>query len=925
MASYEDVTVAIRGPKGDPGTPGTNGSDGLTPEIGANGNWFIGGVDTGESAEGEKGDAGESPTIGANGNWFIDGVDTGLPARGAKGDTGDPGDPGEAGTPGVAGDPGPAGPAGPGIYSGASDPTPTQNSINDQYVNTSTGDVFIKTANDTWTKQGNIKGADGTDGTDGANGETPTIEITDGKWVINGTDTGIYAAASRPVKDSFTADGTTQTFVLTEVANTFFWVKLQTATVLSHDVPYTFNSTTKELTLIDAVSNGDVIEVMYLVGTGGMFPGFATQAQLDSAVNESQTDRTNINNDLQTAKAKYDGLIPSAATTTNQLADKNFVNSSITNTAANRVYYDVSNNPFPTRAAIVGATTFYREGAEYTPTKNDYAIIEADEGAPSPFTNGQTRWQFDGTAWAYDFGINNQPFTAAEAAALASGITSQIVTDITNPNTAPTSGSTKMVTSGGIFSWFGAAVSTLTTTAKNVVGAINELVSSKQNKITANAAAAQKVLLKEASAAAGDNPVEKDLTDFQMVGAAITLPAGSTAAITLPNLATQDMVIMHSPSFLGAPGTGNNQQTLMKYHHSVANGGALTLNASGHLVLGGGEFAGNVGEALFDAGLANAAEEHATLGADQEVRIMPGASSQAIIKERWEAGAFHRFAADGSVNFYGDVFVKAKSGLPGNDPNTLVTEAQVQSLIASVMSSNNPLVIALAPWGHWSFDNWTGGDVLVDDSGNGRTFTTNANQKAQRTIVPYTPAKYGQKCIRFTGTIAAAAQVPALLLVQPAGSANDFTPTSFTLAMWINCPAGSRACELWSNRNNGGFSFNRTNTTGNYSAWLWMDNTYKEIQATATDGAWHFIVIKYNNEDKMASMKFDNVGVGTSPSGQFSWGASANFVFALGGNPDNAAGSQVSAAMGMNQMIDEVWLFDRITTDAEDTRIFNNA
>jgi hypothetical protein len=39
----------------------------------------------------------------------------------------------------------------------------------------------------------------------------------------------------------------------------------------------------------------------------------------------------------------------------------------------------------------------------------------------------------------------------------------------------PTQNSSNAVSSGGVFSWFGAAVSTLATTAKNVVGAINEL------------------------------------------------------------------------------------------------------------------------------------------------------------------------------------------------------------------------------------------------------------------------------------------------------------------------------------------------------------------------------------------------------------------------------------------------------------------
>jgi hypothetical protein len=58
-------------------------------EIGANGNWFIDGVDTGvkaqgtngvDGANGKNGTDGSKVEIGANGNWFIDGVDTGVKA-----------------------------------------------------------------------------------------------------------------------------------------------------------------------------------------------------------------------------------------------------------------------------------------------------------------------------------------------------------------------------------------------------------------------------------------------------------------------------------------------------------------------------------------------------------------------------------------------------------------------------------------------------------------------------------------------------------------------------------------------------------------------------------------------------------------------------------------------------------------------------
>jgi len=56
---------AIQGPPGPPGSPGNNGTDGLTPKIGANGNWWIGTSDTGIPAKGRDG---ETPEFRMNGN-----------------------------------------------------------------------------------------------------------------------------------------------------------------------------------------------------------------------------------------------------------------------------------------------------------------------------------------------------------------------------------------------------------------------------------------------------------------------------------------------------------------------------------------------------------------------------------------------------------------------------------------------------------------------------------------------------------------------------------------------------------------------------------------------------------------------------------------------------------------------------------------
>lgn len=84
---------------------GADGQNGVTPNIGENGNWWIGGEDTGipakgqDGQDGKPGDDGQMPdiTIGENGNWFINGEDTGVPARGEDGNDGDDGQPGANG------------------------------------------------------------------------------------------------------------------------------------------------------------------------------------------------------------------------------------------------------------------------------------------------------------------------------------------------------------------------------------------------------------------------------------------------------------------------------------------------------------------------------------------------------------------------------------------------------------------------------------------------------------------------------------------------------------------------------------------------------------------------------------------------------------------------------------------------------------
>ena len=155
---------------GDDGKPG---KDGETPYIGENGNWWIGFTDTKVKAagtdgkDGEKGEDGETPYIGENGNWWIGETDTGVKAVGTDGTNG---------TNGVDG------------------LTPSIGENGNWWIGET--DTGVKAA-----------GTDGTNGTNGADGLTPSIG-ENGNWWIGTTDTGVKAAATDGADGKDGADGT---------------------------------------------------------------------------------------------------------------------------------------------------------------------------------------------------------------------------------------------------------------------------------------------------------------------------------------------------------------------------------------------------------------------------------------------------------------------------------------------------------------------------------------------------------------------------------------------------------------------------------------------------------------------------------------------------------------------------------------------
>ena len=169
----------------------------------------------------------------------------------------------------------------------------------------------------------------------------------------------------------------------------------------------------------------------------------AQQSALNSGATSTNIDQITTN---QTDISTINGKIPSTASSSNQLADKAFVNSSISNMAANYVTSDAQGDNFATHAALI-AGPYYYKGQSYTLTNNDYALVESDED----HSNATTRYVYDGAQWAFQYIVNNAPFTQAQLDAINSTITSTLVTDYST-HIADT---TIHVTSGDKTTWSG--------------------------------------------------------------------------------------------------------------------------------------------------------------------------------------------------------------------------------------------------------------------------------------------------------------------------------------------------------------------------------------------------------------------------------------------------------------------------------------
>ena len=187
------------------------------------------------------------------------------------------------------------------------------------------------------------------------------------------------------------------------------------------DTTYTFayDSTTSKLTVTDNITQSAVFDET-IVGTTYTFS--FTNGVLTAHNNLLNTDQTFNFDSRYYTESEIQSLIldkiPTQASAQNQLADKDFVNSSIATSTA-------------TFRGTVTSTTAL---AALTGDLNDYAFVQnIDPTTGQTLSYDRYKWVESGGDyghWKYEYTLNNSSFTSDQWTAINSGITCQIVTDL---------------------------------------------------------------------------------------------------------------------------------------------------------------------------------------------------------------------------------------------------------------------------------------------------------------------------------------------------------------------------------------------------------------------------------------------------------------------------------------------------------------
>ena len=155
------------------------------------------------------------------------------------------------------------------------------------------------------------------------------------------------------------------------------------------------------------------------------------ETEISTKLQQEMNTRVQEHSEIQGKIDTINSKIPNQASSTNQLADKDFVNSTINSSAA---FFKGS---FESKAAL-DAVQWQTTDSSLTTyvTNNDYAYVEADE------THNNEAWRYiyvkDNTVseWQPQFRVNESPFTQAQLDAINSGATADLINSINSKLTA---------------------------------------------------------------------------------------------------------------------------------------------------------------------------------------------------------------------------------------------------------------------------------------------------------------------------------------------------------------------------------------------------------------------------------------------------------------------------------------------------------
>lgn len=289
-----------------------------------------------------------------------------------------------------------------------------------------------------------------------------TGTINNGGWQV------LASAPTNPVegqqyydstlKKVGTFNGTSWDYVNSQtISNATITIQKNSTTVES----FTLNQSSDETINITVPTQASDVGALPASTTINDLTSTAQQQALNSGINSTLTAQISTNqSDISTINSK----IPSAASSTNQLADKDFVNSSISTNTAD---FDGSWNTY---AAIPTTEAGFTNAGYPAPTNNNYLVVKEDEtkdGGTWRYKYVDDGGAYDKANWKAEYEVNETPFTQSQLDAINSGANStniaQIGTNATNIGILQTQIATKsdafavtnpaLTVSGGVCTW----------------------------------------------------------------------------------------------------------------------------------------------------------------------------------------------------------------------------------------------------------------------------------------------------------------------------------------------------------------------------------------------------------------------------------------------------------------------------------------